>query len=119
MLPEIADFRGGPKSGDLWAGRLSNAGPRRSAQLVDYPTPLWPETPSKIRDRDAEKRARPAATPRARFFWEGGKEVLPGYSPSNKPVSLGPYSGLPPSTFSSVWDFCSFCGDFHVAFWCV
>ena len=78
MLPEIADFRGGPKSGDLWAGRLSNAGPRRSAQLVDYPTPLWPETPSKIRDRDAKKRARPAATPRARFFWEGGKKVLPG-----------------------------------------
>ena len=57
MSPEIADFRVGPKSGDVWAGRLSNAGPRRSAQLVDFRTPFSPETPSKTRDGDVRKRA--------------------------------------------------------------
>ena len=57
MSPEIADFRVDPKSGDLWAGRLSNAGPRRSAQAADFRTPFSPETPSKTRDGDARKRA--------------------------------------------------------------
>ena len=57
MSPEIADFGVGPKSGDLWAGRLSNADPRRSAQLVNFRTPFSPETPSKPRDGDVGKRA--------------------------------------------------------------
>ena len=47
----------GPKSGDLWAGRLSNMGPRRSARLVDFRTPFSPETPSKTCDGDVGKRA--------------------------------------------------------------
>ena len=63
MSPEIADFRAGPKSGDLRAGRLSNADPRRSAQSVDFRTPFPPETRPKTRDRHAKKRARPSATP--------------------------------------------------------
>ena len=57
MSPEIADFGVGPKSGDLWAGRLSNTDPRRSARLVDFRTPFSPETPSKTRDGDVGKRA--------------------------------------------------------------
>ena len=61
--PEIADFRVGPKLDDLRAGRLSNASPRRSAQLANFRTPSSPETSCKTRDRDAKKRARPAATP--------------------------------------------------------
>ena len=63
VSPGIADFGVGPKSGDLWAGRLSIASPRRSAQLVDFRTPFLPETPSKTRDRGAGKRARTTATP--------------------------------------------------------
>ena len=55
--PEIADFGVGPKSGDLWAGRLSNTDPRRSAQLVDFRTPFSPGTPCKTRDGDVGKRA--------------------------------------------------------------
>ena len=57
MSPEIADFGVGPKSGDLWAGRLSNMDPRRSAQLVDFRAPFSPETPFKTRDGDVGKRA--------------------------------------------------------------
>ena len=57
MSPGIADFRVGPKSGDLWAGRLSNADPRRSAQSADFRAPFPPETPSKTRDGDVRKRA--------------------------------------------------------------
>ena len=57
MSPEIADFRVGPTSGDLWAGRLSNTDPRQSAQLVNFRTPFSPETPSKTRDGDVGKRA--------------------------------------------------------------
>ena len=57
MSPEIADFGVGPKSGDLWAGRLSNTDPRQSARLVDSRAPLSPETPSKTRDGDVGKRA--------------------------------------------------------------
>ena len=63
MSPEIADFGVGPKSGDLWAGRLSNTDPRRSARLVDFRTPFSPETPCKTRDRGAGKRARVTAAP--------------------------------------------------------
>ena len=57
MSPEIADFGVGPKSGDLWAGRLSNMDPRRSAQLVDFRTPFSPGTLSETRDGDVTKRA--------------------------------------------------------------
>ena len=57
MSPEIADFRVGPKSGDLWAGRLSNAGARRSAQSGNFRTPFLPETLSKTRDGGVRKRA--------------------------------------------------------------
>ena len=57
MSPEIADFRYGPKSGDLWAGRPSNVGPRRSAQAADFRAPFSPEIPYKTRDGDAKKRA--------------------------------------------------------------
>ena len=57
MSPEIADFGVGPKSGDVWAGRLSNADPRRSAQLVKFRTPFSPETPNKTRGGDVGKRA--------------------------------------------------------------
>ena len=57
MSPEIADFRVGPKSGDVWAGRLSNAGPRRSGQPVDFRAPFSPETPRKTRVGDVRTRA--------------------------------------------------------------
>ena len=57
MSPEIADLGVGPKSGDLWAGWLSNADLRRSAQLADFRTPFSPETACKTRDGDAAKRA--------------------------------------------------------------
>ena len=53
----IADFRVSSESGDLRGGRLSNAGPRRSAQLVNFRTPVLPETLSATRDGDVGMRA--------------------------------------------------------------
>ena len=44
MSPETPGFLVGRKSGDLWAGRLPTAGPRQSAQLVNFRTPFSPET---------------------------------------------------------------------------
>ena len=52
-----ADFRVGPKSENLRAGRLASSGPRRPAQLVNLPTPFSPETLCKTRDGDVRKRA--------------------------------------------------------------
>ena len=57
MSSEIADCHINPKSGDLWAGGLSNAGPRRSAQLVSFRTPFSPEARFETRDGDVAKRA--------------------------------------------------------------
>ena len=57
MSPEIAEFHVGPKSGDLWAGRLSIAGPRWPAQLVNFRTPFSPETLSETRDGGIGRRA--------------------------------------------------------------
>ena len=55
--PEITHFRVGPKPGNLRAGRLSHAGPRRSAHLVDFRTPFSPETPCNARGGDVGTRA--------------------------------------------------------------
>ena len=52
MSPEIVGFRVGPKSGDLRAGWLSNAGPRQLAQLGNFRTPFSPETPYEKRYGD-------------------------------------------------------------------
>ena len=57
MSPGTGDFRVGPKWGDLWAGRLSNADPRRSAQSVDFRASFPPETHYKKRDGDVGKQA--------------------------------------------------------------
>ena len=42
MLPEIADFRVGPKSGDPWAGRLPNAGPVFAGNSRPIFVAMWP-----------------------------------------------------------------------------
>ena len=67
MSPEISYIRVGPKSGDLRAGRLPSAGPRQSAQLVNFRTPYSPEARCKTRDGDVRQRAGGRPRPGARF----------------------------------------------------
>ena len=57
MSPEIADCRVGPKSGDFWAGRLSDTDSGWSAQLVDFRASFSPGPQTKTRDGDVRNRA--------------------------------------------------------------
>ena len=57
MSPEIADFRVGPKSGELLGGPLSYAGRRRSAQLVSSRLRFRRTPPLNRATETSEKRA--------------------------------------------------------------
>ena len=90
--PEIACSRVGPKSGDLRAGRLSNAGPRRPAHLVNFRT-LFCRKPSRKHATETSENAPAADCALARNLARLGSLLPAGY-PS--PVPIGTFR-LPPA----------------------